>query len=545
MATLGLIVARKFYNRMLRRNYNSPMNDVTPPVGHRSAPSAPLAEIELPQLQWSNRFAGLSESFYTRLAPTPLPEPYPIHVSEAAAALLGLTGDELSTDKLTEVLTGNRSVAGADPLASVYSGHQFGQWAGQLGDGRAILLGEARPAGDTHAPGWEIQLKGAGQTPYSRFADGRAVLRSSIREYLCSEAMHALGVPTTRALSITGSDYPIVRETVETAAVVARLAPSFIRFGHFEHFYYGRDEDNLQRLTQFVIDHYFPECRDRDNPAQAMLAAVADRTALLIAQWQSIGFCHGVMNTDNMSILGLTIDYGPFGFLDGFDRGHICNHTDQAGRYSYQNQPQIGHWNCFALAQALLPLIGSVDDAKDALADYQAVYQREYDRRMNAKIGLSAVQSGDADLVKDLLDILQQGRVDFTVFFRAMVNCAGASGCHDDPTTWQQATRACRDLVIDRPGFDQWLGRYEKRLDQDPQAPGGRAERARSHNPAIVLRNHLAQTAIEQASTKNFAPLQQLAQALGQPYADPEPSQRHFAALPPDWAASLSVSCSS
>jgi hypothetical protein len=254
---------------------------------------------------------------------------------------------------------------GSEPLAAVYSGHQFGVWAGQLGDGRAHLLGEIAAAGS----GWEIQLKGAGQTPYSRFADGRAVLRSSIREFLCSEAMAALGVPTTRALCVVGSNAPVRRETVETAAVVTRLAPSFIRFGSFEHWAARNKAAELRQLADYVIDRFRPACRDAANPYDALLRDVGRRTGELIARWQAVGFMHGVMNTDNMSILGLTLDYGPFGFMDAFDAGHICNHSDERGRYSYRAQPQIGHWNLYALGQALASLIGEPDAVQAAIEE--------------------------------------------------------------------------------------------------------------------------------------------------------------------------------
>jgi uncharacterized protein YdiU (UPF0061 family) len=296
-----------------------------------------------------------------------------------------------------EVFAGNLPLSGSTPLASVYSGHQFGAWAGQLGDGRAILLGEVRtPAAGTQ----ELQLKGSGLTPYSRMGDGRAVLRSSIREFLCSEAMHALGVPTTRALCVTGSDEPVRRERMETAAVVTRVAPSFIRFGHFEHFSHGGQHDALRTLADFVIARFYPQCRDAANPYAALLAEVTRRTAALIARWQAVGFMHGVMNTDNMSILGLTIDYGPFQFMDGFDPAHICNHSDHQGRYAYERQPQIGHWNLFALGQALLPLIGQSDQALAALQAYPGLFAAELDQRMALKLGLPRASAGSRQLVR-------------------------------------------------------------------------------------------------------------------------------------------------
>ena len=282
------------------------------------------------QLAWNNRFARLGEKFYTRLHPQVLPDPYWISRNQAVARELGIEESWLESQESLDAFVGNNTLPGSDPLASVYSGHQFGQWAGQLGDGRAILLGEL----ETPSGGMEIQLKGAGKTPYSRMGDGRAVLRSSIREYLCSEAMHGLGIPTTRALALTGSDAKVLREEIETAAVVTRTAPSFIRFGHFEHFSYNDMHVELKALADFVIDSFYPTCRDAHNPYAALLKAVSERTAHLMAAWQSVGFCHGVMNTDNMSILGLTIDYGPFQFLDAFDPTHICNHSDTQGRYA-------------------------------------------------------------------------------------------------------------------------------------------------------------------------------------------------------------------
>jgi uncharacterized protein YdiU (UPF0061 family) len=284
--------------------------------------------------------------------------------------------------------TGN-TVPGSDPaLSAVYSGHQFGVWAGQLGDGRAILLGDL----DGPEGRMELQLKGAGKTPYSRMGDGRAVLRSSIREFLCSEAMAALGIPTTRALVVTGSNQRVMRENIETAAVVTRMAPSFVRFGSFEHWHYRDRQDELRLLADYVIDGFYPELRAAANPYKELLAEVTRRTARMIAHWQSVGFMHGVMNTDNMSILGLTLDYGPFGFMEAFDVNHICNHTDQGGRYSYANQVAVGHWNCYALGNALLPLIGTVDDAQEALDVYMPAFEREAGRIAARQAGPGALR---------------------------------------------------------------------------------------------------------------------------------------------------------
>jgi uncharacterized protein YdiU (UPF0061 family) len=327
----------------------------------------------------------LGPAFHTELPPQPLSGLHWVARSAALASELGLA-QWLQRDEALRVLGGNRLPEIGRARASVYSGHQFGIWAGQLGDGRALMLGEiAGPDGAL-----EVQLKGSGLTPYSRMGDGRAVLRSSIREYLCSEAMHALGIPTTRALAVVGSPDPVRRETIETAAVVTRIAPSFLRFGHFEHFTHtAQDTTSLQRLTDAVIERSYPECRDAAQPVLALLTQVSLRTARLLADWQCVGFCHGVMNTDNMSILGLTIDYGPFGFLDAFDPGHVCNHSDTSGRYAYFRQPGIAFWNLHALAHALAPLVdGDAEALHAALEPYKSEFAAAMQQRMRAKLGL-------------------------------------------------------------------------------------------------------------------------------------------------------------
>ena len=373
-------------------------------------------------LHWVPGFSTLGPAFYTELQPRPLPDPYWIGRSVAAARTLGLDPAWLESDEGLAAFTGNLPVAGTRPLASVYSGHQFGVWAGQLGDGRAILLGQT-------TEGLEVQLKGAGPTPYSRMADGRAVLRSSIREFLCSEAMHGLGIPTTRALCVTGSDARVRREEIETAAVVTRVGPTFIRFGHFEHFAAAQRDDELRRLADFVIDRHYPECRSSErfggNAYAAFLEAVSERTAALMAQWQAVGFCHGVMNTDNMSILGLTIDYGPFQFLDGFDPRHICNHSDTAGRYAYNQQPNVAYWNLHCLAQALLPLIGEQEVAIAALASYKSVFPQAFEARMREKLGLCGPAEGDRSLVEGALKLMAQEKVDYTIFWRRLSKPCG------------------------------------------------------------------------------------------------------------------------
>ena len=367
--------------------------------------------------------------------------------------------------------------------------------------------------------------------------DGRAVLRSSIREFLCSEAMHALGIPTTRALCMTGSPAPVQREEVETAAVVTRVAPSFIRFGHFEHFSARNQIDELRTLADYVIDRYYPGCREDQavsafsgNAYAALLQAVSERTAALLAQWQAVGFCHGVMNTDNMSILGLTIDYGPFQFLDAFVPGHVCNHSDQQGRYAY-NQPNIAHWNLFCLGQALLPLIGEQEVALAALESYKSVFPAEFMARMRAKLGLSAKRDGDAALIDGVLLLLARGGVDHTIFWRRLSHAVGRGDF-----------APVRDLFPDREGWDRWALSYSELITQENQAPA--ADMMLKTNPKYVLRNHLGEQAIRAAKLGDFSALQTLQRLLARPF-DEHPGSEPFADFPPDWAAHIAISCSS
>lgn len=499
---------------------------------HTISPSATTGTAITPDdLPLDNSFAALPPAFYTRLMPTPLPSPYFVAASQQAAALVGLDAQTLAHEDFVAAFTGNTVPARAQPIAAVYSGHQFGVWAGQLGDGRAILLGEiAGPAGPM-----ELQLKGAGLTPYSRMGDGRAVLRSSIREFLCSEAMAALGIPTTRALVVTGSDKGVMRETVETSAVVTRMSPSFVRFGSFEHWFYRDKPDELRVLADYVIANFYPELAGEPNPYKALLAEVSRRTARLIAQWQAVGFMHGVMNTDNMSILGLTLDYGPFGFMEAFDAQHICNHTDQQGRYSYANQPQIGHWNCYALGQALLPLIGTVEDAQDALDVYQPEFARKMDELLHAKLGLRTLADEDRVLLDDMFKLMQANHADFTLFFRRLGELKVDAPEQDAPI---------RDLFIEREAFDAWAVQYRARLRAEHSVDSERKLAMDAVNPKYVLRNYLAQVAIEKAQNKDFSEIAKLLTVLERPF-DEQPGQEHYAALPPDWASHLEVSCSS
>ena len=493
-----------------------------------STPSPSAPSLSLP---WQKGFAALGSDFYTELRPTPLPSPHWVGTSQSVARLLGLPEGWHQSEEALQALTGNQVLAGSTPLASVYSGHQFGVWAGQLGDGRAILLGEL-------AGGHEIQLKGAGRTPYSRMGDGRAVLRSSIREFLCSEAMHGLGIPTSRALCITGSPGLVRREELETAAVVTRVAPSFVRFGHFEHFAANDQEEQLRTLANYVIDRYYPECRSPEatspwggNPYAALLHSVSERTAQLMAQWQAVGFCHGVMNTDNMSILGLTLDYGPFQFLDAFVPGHICNHSDHHGRYAYNRQPNIAYWNLFCLAQALLPLIEDQDTALAALESYKTVFPDAFMARMHKKLGLTQAQESSEALVEPLLQLLAQNAVDYTIFWRRLSH-AVAEGQFEP----------VRDLFADRAAIDAWLLSYSELLALEHKALA--ADLMLNSNPKFVLRNHLGEQAIRAAKGGDFSELATLQRLLERPF-DEHPGHEAYADFPPDWASSISISCSS
>ena len=491
----------------------------------------------LSQLVWRNRFATLGNAFYTLVNAAPLREVQWVARSDALAHTLGLPDDWWQSNTCLQALAGNEVLPGSQPLASVYSGHQFGVWAGQLGDGRALWLGEI----DTPLGPQEVQLKGAGLTPYSRMGDGRAVLRSSIREFLCSEAMHGLGIPTTRALAIVASPDKVLREELETAAVVTRVAPSFLRFGHFEHFAALGRQAELKQLADFAIRHYFPHLLQLpDGPERylAMLEQVVLRTASLLAHWQSVGFCHGVMNTDNMSLLGLTIDYGPFQFLDGFDPAHICNHSDHQGRYAFARQPQVAFWNLYCLGQALMPLIQDQDASVEVLDLFKTAYPLQLDKRMVAKLGLSEVQTGDHELVDGVFKLLTPERTDVTIFWRRLSHAVASYATSQDLQAFQPVT----DMFIQADAWQTWLASYLKRLGSHDLSVAG--QQMLVTNPKFVLRNHLGEQAIRQAKMGDFSGVSTLLTLLSSPF-DEHPGFETYAAFPPDWASSIAISCSS
>lgn len=479
-------------------------------------------------MQFNNTWHHELEGFYTALQPTPLSHSRLLCHSPSLAQELGLDESWFSEEK-TPLWSGEALLPGMQPLAQVYSGHQFGVWAGQLGDGRGLLLGEQQLP-DGRKMDWH--LKGAGLTPYSRMGDGRAVLRSSLREFLASEAMHHLGVPTTRALTVVTSDEPVYRETPERGAMLLRVAESHLRFGHFEHFFYAGEPDKVRQLADYAIRHHWPQWQEEPDRYQRWFSDVVKRTARLIAHWQSIGFAHGVMNTDNMSLLGLTLDYGPYGFLDDYKPDLICNHSDYQGRYSFENQPMIGLWNLNRLAHALSGLL-STEQLKQALSGYEEELMRCWGAQMRAKLGFFTGASDDNEILTSLLAMMSREGSDYTLTFRLL-----------SETAQQQSASPLRDEFIDREAFDSWYNIYRQRLIQEGISDEERQQKMKQANPAIVLRNYLAQQAIERAEQDDVSVLTRLHQALSQPFTD-APEFADLMRRPPDWGKKLAVSCSS
>jgi uncharacterized protein YdiU (UPF0061 family) len=469
-------------------------------------------------LKLENHYARLRGEFYTqRPAEQVGVQPRLIHANARAASLLGLDPAAFSDPAFVQVLSGHAPLDGFAPLAMVYSGHQFGVWAGQLGDGRALLIGQVRnEAGEL----WDLQLKGAGITPYSRFGDGRAVMRSTIREYLCSEAMAALGIPTTRALAIVASNEQVHRESPEPGAVLTRLARSHVRFGHFEHFFHSDRHEQVRQLADYVIAEFFPGLAG-DNAA--WFGEVVKRTAELMAGWQAVGFAHGVMNTDNMSILGLTLDYGPFGFLEAYEPGFICNHTDTQGRYAFDMQPAIAHWNLRALAFALSSLILK-DRLVAALDTYESLYRTRYRALMRAKLGLTREEEGDDQLIGALLNLMAKARADYTLTFRHLAA---------EDAVWLAL------FGSDNGDAGAWLSRYRTRAQGEDLSGLDRI------NPKYVLRNWVAETAIRAVEDRgDIATLDRIFKLVQAPF-EKHDGDEAFAAPPPPEMCHLEVSCSS
>ena len=488
---------------------------------------------------------------WSPVAPSPVAAPRLIAYSREVADALGLDARAMAAPEMLAALAGNHLLPGMMSYATCYGGHQFGQWAGQLGDGRAIMLGEVlNQAGQR----FELQLKGAGPTPYSRRADGRAVLRSSIREFLCSEAMHHLGVPTTRALSLVSTGETVLRDMFydgnpahEPGAVVCRVAPSFTRFGHFELLAARGDLALLQRLVDFTISRDFPDLTAKpEQRIAAWFLEICQRTAEMLVHWMRVGFVHGVMNTDNMSILGLTIDYGPYGWIDNFDPGWTPNTTDASGRrYCFGRQPEIARWNLERLADALAILLPAPEILEAGLLHYDTVYAKSFSRVLAGKFGFQAWREDDADLVNDAFELMQRAEVDMTEFFRSLARIdIGAP----EPDVLRGAFYR-EDLYRKfSSGFSAWLARYAKRLQQDAEAIPEKTARMNQHNPRFVLRNYLAQQAIDAAEQGNPEMIDELLETLRQPYQE-QAGREHLSAIRPDWARHKAgcsmLSCSS
>lgn len=464
--------------------------------------------------------------FYSALTPEPLKNARLLYYSRPLAQELNLA-PSLFEGAAQGVWSGEVLLPGMQPLAQVYSGHQFGSWAGQLGDGRGMLLGEQRLA-DGRKMDWH--LKGAGLTPYSRMGDGRAVLRSTIREFLASEAMHALAIPTTRALTIVTSDTPVKRERVEQGAMLLRVAESHLRFGHFEHYYYRREPEKVRQLADYAIAHHWPHLQNDADRYALWFRDIIKRTSILMAHWQTVGFAHGVMNTDNMSILGLTMDYGPYGFLDDYQPDFICNHSDYQGRYAFDNQPAVGLWNLQRLAQSLSMLI-TADRLNSLLEDYQPLLMQAYGEQMRAKLGLFTARKEDNQILTGLLNLMSKEGSDYTRTFRLL-----------STTEQMSASSLLRDEFIDRAEFDRWFAEYRARLREEQIDDATRQRAMKAVNPALVLRNWLAQRAISAAEQGNIDELAALHQALCQPFTDRDDD---YTQRPPDWGKRLEVSCSS
>ena len=509
-----------------------------------------------------NRPRQVPQALYSRVAPTPVAAPKLVAFSREAAELLGLSPATCESSEFAEVFTGNKLLPGMEPYATRYGGHQFGRWAGQLGDGRAINLGDVvNDCGQR----WALQLKGAGPTPYRRMADGLAVLRSSVREFLCSEAMFHLGVPTTRALSLTLTGEEVLRDMfydghpeLEPGAVVCRLAPSFTRFGHFQILAAHKEKNLLQQLADYTLRTDFSDLGSPSPDTYAgLFQEVCRRTADMIVHWMRVGFVHGVMNTDNMSILGLTIDYGPYGWLEPFDPGWTPNTTDAQGRrYAFGNQPGIAQWNLVQLATALYPLIQRPEPLQEALEMYARRYTESWQQMMVQKLGLVSFDpAADGDLIQTLEELLQQAETDMTIFFRRLADL-DITGQPPEEMSDEALTAPLMESYYQReqltPAWQEstarWLRRYLKRRAQDGLDHNIRRKRMNAVNPKYVLRNYMAQEAIDMAAAGDFSRIHELLELLRRPY-DEQPGKERFARKRPEWARNRPgcsmLSCSS
>ncbi len=476
--------------------------------------------MKLNELKLTNPYLELSDECYDRVTPTPLIKPHLIHANKDVAKVLDIDESELESEAFVKFLNGQHEVEGSDTFAMCYAGHQFGHYVPRLGDGRAINIGTIDK--------YHMQLKGAGMTEYSRHGDGRAVLRSSIREYLMSEAMQGLSIPSTLCLGIIGSDHNVRRETIEKAAMVCRVSTSWVRFGTFEYYANQGLFKELEALADYVIDENFPHIKGKENRYTLLFNDVMIITARLMAQWMSVGFNHGVMNTDNMSIAGLTIDYGPYAFLDDFRHDNVCNHTDVNGRYSFANQPQIGKWNLRALMMALSPL-STIEKMEKNLAMYDKIYIRYYHYYMCKKLGLEGTVEGDPELIDDMLDMLERLHVDYTLFLRTLSHYEG------------DREALLRTGLYHEP-MNAWLDRYDERIKTIDKTV--RKEQMLSANPKYVLKNYMLQEAIDAAEKGDFSVVDNLFKIAQNPFNE-HPEFERWAAATPQAFKNKKLSCSS
>lgn len=466
--------------------------------------------METKLFHFDNSYARLPDRFYASVYPEPVEGPKLLKFNEKLAGELGIEVDLSDPDRLAATLAGNVVPQGATPLAMAYAGHQFGNFVPQLGDGRAILLGEVI---DEHGMRRDIQLKGAGPTPFSRRGDGRAALGPVLREYVVSEAMAALGIPATRALAAVATGEQVYRETVEQGAVFVRVAASHVRVGTFQFFAARGDNDGIKALADYVIDRHYPELKTAENRYAALLQAVAFRQAELIARWLGVGFVHGVMNTDNMTISGETIDFGPCAFLDEYHQMKVFSSIDHGGRYAYRNQPGIGQWNIARLAECLLPVIDedqdkAVDVANAVLKEFGERFQTAWIADFRAKLGLRTKADGDGELVQNLLSVMQEAEADFTLVFRGLADAA------------EGADERFLAQFSDPEKAVEWLKSWRGRLAQESEADAGRADTMRAVNPAVIPRNHRIQEAISAANYGDLSFFERLLQALEKPYEE-------------------------
>jgi uncharacterized protein YdiU (UPF0061 family) len=484
-----------------------------------------------PAYELMNRssYAGLPERFFARVNPTPVAKPRLLKFNQALGAELGLDFGGLDAGAPAELFSGNMISQGSEPVAMAYAGHQFGHFVPQLGDGRAILLGEALDRAGVRR---DIQLKGSGRTPYSRGGDGRAALGPVLREYLVSEAMHALGIPATRALAAVATGEPVFREQALPGAILTRVAASFVRVGTFQYFAARDDVDAVRQLADYVIERHYPQAKDGERPYLALLQAVTGGQASLIASWMHVGFIHGVMNTDNMAVSGETIDFGPCAFMDSYDPAAVFSSIDRQGRYAFGNQPHAAVWNLARLAETLLPIIDSSADravelASEVVAAFSVHFADAWLAGLRRKLGLSMREDGDAALADDLLDAMHRNHADFTLAFRRLCDAAES----------EERDGGVRSLFANPRNYDEWASRWRARLAREPLEPRARAEAMRQVNPAFIPRNHRIEQVINAAvENQDFGPFAEMSTALSQPYqplegfesyADPpDPSER-------------------